>query len=137
MLGLATWQRAWVHFESDGKKLLSILQKNGAKEFDFEGTQPNIQMLKDQINGKNNSWAIRWHASAFVNGMLTLYPKHSLVKNIGLDNTGEHCINTNLFDVELVQSPITMVKIPIEKSELAYQAYVSFFKKAHPSIIKN
>lgn len=48
-------------------------------------------MLTDQILGRNNSWAIRWHASIFLKNMLTLYPKESLILNIGLDNSGTHC----------------------------------------------
>ena len=44
-----------------------------------------------KIKGKNNSWAIRWHASAFLNNKLTLYPKNSLVKNIGIDGSGINC----------------------------------------------
>jgi hypothetical protein len=49
-------------------------------------------MLKDQIEGKNNSWAIRWHASLFLQNKLTLYPGKSLLENIGLDNSGTHSI---------------------------------------------
>ena len=40
-------------------------------------------MLEDQVLQKNNSWAIRWHASIFLENMYTLYPKISLVKNNG------------------------------------------------------
>ena len=47
-------------------------------------------MLKDQIANKNNSWAVRWYASAFINNMLTLYPAKTFVKNIGDDGTGTH-----------------------------------------------
>ena len=40
-------------------------------------------MLEDQVLQNNNSWAIRWHASMFLENMYTLYPKISLVKNNG------------------------------------------------------
>ena len=134
--GWATWQRAWSHFESNGQTLLLALENNGAYEFDFQGTQPNIQMLKDQISGKNNSWAIRWHASAFIKKMLTLYPKNSLVKNIGLDNSGEHCVNTTLFDVTLTENPIGLTKLPLQQNQHAYQAYVNFHQKSKPTLLK-
>jgi len=48
-------------------------------------------MLRDQIAGRNDSWAVRWHASCFLAGRLTLYPGKSLVSNVGLDGSGEHC----------------------------------------------
>ena len=53
------------------------------KAFDFNGSYPYSGMLEGQIAGSNNSWAIRWYASAFLAGKLTLYPGRSLVQNIG------------------------------------------------------
>ena len=47
-------------------------------------------MLVDQINNKNDSWAIRWYASTFVKNMYTLYPSKSFVQNIGTDGSGTH-----------------------------------------------
>jgi len=87
--GWATWKRGWDLFEFDGKKLLSeLILKNLTREFDFYDTYPYTKMLKEQVFGKNNSWAIRWYASAFLKNKLTLYPRESLVYNIGLDGTG-------------------------------------------------
>lgn len=135
--GWATWKRAWDKFEPDGNKLLGILQKKGLQKiFDYQGTQPYMQMLKDQINGKNNSWAIRWHASAFVNNMLTLYPGRSLVQNTGLDNSGEHCVATSILDVPLTASPILLNRLPIEKNAIAYHAFVRYFKSLREPFYK-
>lgn len=129
--GWATWKRAWKIFEPDGTKLLSQLtRKKLQKEFDFNKTQPNIQMLKDQIAGKNNSWAIRWYASAFIHNMLTLYPGKSLVRNIGLDSSGEHCVKSTIFDVMPSEESIILSRIPLENNKKAFEAYVRFFKNA-------
>jgi hypothetical protein len=54
-----------------------------------------MKMLDDQVKGKNNSWAIRWYASAFLKNKLTLYPKNSFVKNIGIDGSGTHGYESN------------------------------------------
>lgn len=105
--GWATWQRAWADFEPDGQLLLQALQQAKLeKTFNFDNTQPNSAMLKDQIAGKNNSWAIRWHASTFLKNKVTLFPGNSLVNNIGFDNTGEHCAQTAIFDTVVSQSPV-------------------------------
>jgi hypothetical protein len=89
--GWGTWRRAWEKFETDGSKLLKVLkQRKLTKPFDLDGAYPYTKMLKNQIKRKNNSWAIRWHASMYVNDMLTLHPGESLVKNIGLDGSGVH-----------------------------------------------
>ena len=90
--GWATWKRGWDLFEADGQKLLNELEdKKLTQEFDFSSSYPYVKMLKDQINGKNNSWAIRWYASAFLKNKLTLYPGKSLINNIGFDGSGTHC----------------------------------------------
>lgn len=101
--GWATWADKWTIFEPDGQKLLDELQaRKLQKEADFGGSYGFTQMLKDQIKGKNNSWAVRWYMSAFLKDMLTLYPGQSHVQNIGFDSEGTHCKSeTNDFDVTL------------------------------------
>jgi len=89
--GWATWRRAWEFFEQDSKALLNRIESSGLKyEFDFRGAYPYSKMLAEQAKGLNDSWAIRWHASAFLKNMLTLYPGKSLIENIGLDGSGTH-----------------------------------------------
>ena len=87
--GWATWKRGWDLFEPDGGLLLNKLEESKqTEEFDFNRSYPYTQMLKDQINGKTNSWAVRWYASAFLQNKYTLYPGKSLVSNIGGDGSG-------------------------------------------------
>ena len=89
--GWATWSESWNIFEKNGKKLKEeIINKNKVKEFNFNNSFNYMKMLSNQIQGKNNSWAIRWYASAFLKNKLTLYPKNSFVKNIGIDGSGTH-----------------------------------------------
>lgn len=76
-------------------------------------------MLRDQIEGKNDSWAIRWYASAFLNEKLTLYPGTSMISNIGHDDSGIHSGKSNVFDVVLRDTDITLRRIPLrEDAEL-------------------
>jgi glycosyltransferase involved in cell wall biosynthesis len=109
--GWATWKGGWDLFEKDGKKLLDELEKRKlTKLFDFNGAYPYTKMLKDQVEGKVDSWAIRWYASAFIHEKLTLYPGISLVKHIG--DLGTHVKDSSLFDVELSEKPIFVKRIP-------------------------
>jgi hypothetical protein len=89
--GWATWKRGWELFEADSSALLARLQQqNLESEFNFNGSYDYLSMLKAQITGGVDSWAIRWYASAFLNNKLTLYPPVSLIRNIGFDGSGTH-----------------------------------------------
>ncbi|HEY8359058.1 MAG TPA: glycosyltransferase, partial [Ramlibacter sp.] len=78
--GWATWRRGWSVFNPDGQALLDELTRRKLlRAFDFNGTHDYSGMLRDQIAGRNDSWAVRWYASAFLADKLTLYPGRSLV----------------------------------------------------------
>jgi len=128
--GWATWRRGWSLFNPNGSELLSELyETNSTREFDFDGAFQYTGMLKDQIAGANNSWAIRWYASAFLRNKLTLYPGRSLVVNIGTDASGTHCGSTDTFDVESSASPIRIGGIPVEDSAQGRAAFTEFGKR--------
>ena len=134
--GWATWKRGWDLFEPDGRALLrEITEQKLTYRFDFNGSYPYTKMLKDQIKGRNNSWAIRWYASAFLKDKLTLYPGHSLVLNIGNDNTGTHCSTTNAFTGDISNRPIKVALIPVEENLLARQLISKYFQTVHPWVM--
>lgn len=102
--GWATWRDRWKLFNPNGRELLDQLEAQGlVNGFDLGGAYPFSGMLKDQIAGKNNSWAIRWHASIFLQNKLTLYPARTYVVNIGFDGSGTHTGHTSIYDSELSQ----------------------------------
>ena len=128
--GWATWKNRWAMFEADGSKLLSELKRNRLiNRFDFNGAYPYSKMLADQVSGKNNSWAVRWYASAFLNNKYTLYPGKSLVLNIGTDGSGTHCGETNTFSSQLSNKAVGVNAITVEDNELALFAIERFFRK--------
>lgn len=128
--GWATWKRGWDLFESDGRKLLKELEgKKLTREFDFFGSYPYTQMLRDQISGKNDSWAIRWYASAFLQNKFTLYPGKSLIKNIGLDGSGTHCRGDDAFEDKSQEKDIAIKvkRIDVREDANARLAFMHFF----------
>lgn len=127
--GWATWKEKWELFNADGAQLLDRLEKQKLlKRFNFNDTYPYSQMLKDQIDGKNDSWAIRWHASAFLNNLYTLYPGKSLVENIGNDGSGTHCSNTEIFTSNLSDTKISYFPVTVEDDLLALKLIEKYFK---------
>ena len=128
--GWATWKRGWDLFDCNGEKLLAELKKKDlCRRFDFDGTYPCEEILKDQINGKNDSWAIRWYASVFLAEKLTLYPGRSLVSNIGTDSSGVHCDTGSRFDVTVSEHHIAVDNIDVVESVDAHRKISQFFKR--------
>lgn len=128
--GWATWKDRWQSFEPDGSTLLQQLKERDLiRRFDFNATYPFSDMLKAQIEGRNNSWAIRWHASMFLLGKLTLYPGQSLVRNIGNDGSGMHGGQTESYSSELRDSAIDIPTIPIAENEQVYEQFAIFFRQ--------
>ncbi len=105
------------------------------KEADFNNSYGFTQMLKDQIKGKNNSWAVRWYMSAFLKDMLTLYPGKSYVQNIGNDDSGTHCGNDkgNRLQNKLASIKHVQLKFDIEIND---EIVSDFYKISQRSIFQ-
>ena len=103
--GWATWRDRWQMVDwnvNDYKRFKhNWLLRN---KFGKYGRDLPI-MLDTQMYTNHDSWAIRWCYSEFNNQMFTIYPKKSLVSNIGNDGTGVHKSSLNArFDVTLDNS---------------------------------
>ena len=61
--------------------------------------------------------------------MLSLYPRHSLVCNIGQDGSGTHGVAPDIGDEKLVDALITVQKIPLIHSETAFKKFANFNKR--------
>ncbi len=131
--GWATWDRAWKKFNPDGQYLLNELQRRKlTRTFDFNGTYGYTRMLQRQVEGKNNSWAIRWNASLFLNDMLSLNAGKSLVRNIGFDGSGTHCGSDRLYDAILHTAPLPVIKIsPIEESKIGRTSLEQYYRRTN------
>ncbi|TGK79437.1 methyltransferase, TIGR04325 family [Leptospira bourretii] len=127
--GWGTWKRVWDQFETDGSKLLSELEKNDLiKEFDYEGHFKFSEMLKKQIEGKNDSWAVRWYASMFLLNKVTLYPKDSLIQNIGLDSSGTHCNDEGYLSPPFSNQRVSYFPEKILNDSIARKRLSEYFK---------
>ena len=136
--GWATWDRAWKHFNADGKALLAELESRKLTyTFDFNGKYGYTRMLRRQIEGKNNSWAIRWNASLFLKDILSLNVGKSLVQNEGFDGSGTNCGGGGLYASELYMERLPVKKIsPIEENIQARNAYVRYYARTNSFMAK-
>jgi len=100
--GWATWQRAWRHFDAKSTGIRRLVEdKNLRRAFDLYGRYGYFKMLQSQLQGKTNSWAIRWYLSVFLKSGLIICPKKSLVSNRGFDGSGINCIASSIEETDI------------------------------------
>jgi hypothetical protein len=126
--GWATWDRAWMNFEPDIDQLISQFNTEKKHQFSIEGTMNFWKQIEEFKSGKNNSWAIRWYASIFLKGGLTLNPSQSLINNIGHDGTGIHSGLNDIYNVVINPQPIHFFPEKIKEDQQAYQSIKVFLK---------
>jgi len=99
--GWATWRDRWENANLDADDLYSkILEANLSEKFDLDGAVGYSSLLKSQIDGFVDSWAIRWHAFNFIEDKYCLHPPVSLVRNVGNDGTGRHYSRQKIYNLE-------------------------------------
>ena len=134
--GWATWARAWKDFEPDIDTLLKQFDKPKINRFSIDGTMNFWKQMLEFKTGKNNSWAIRWYASIFLKGGLSLNPSHSLVHNIGHDGTGVHSNIENTYQVKITKKAVKKFPTEIKEDEHAYHAIRHFLKNRKGTLVK-
>lgn len=127
--GWGTWKDRWDKADWNVSDFHSFINnKSSVKDFN-KGGNDLTRMLKNQADGKIDSWAIRWTYTHFKNRAYCVYPVKSKVQNIGTDSSGLHSITTNKFMVELDssnQSPDLNINITTDERILS--AFRKFFK---------
>ena len=134
--GWATWGRAWNHFEDDVDVLLGQFNKQKTDQFSINGTMNFWKQLTGFKAGKNNSWAIRWYASIFLKGGLTLNPSTSLIQNIGNDGSGVHSNKEDMYQVRIGKTAIRQFPTEIKEDPQAYAAIKNFLKNRKGTLVQ-
>jgi len=134
--GWATWARAWKEFEPDVDVLLKQFDKKKTDRFSIEGTMNFWKQLEGFKAGKNDSWAIRWYASIFLKGGLTLNPSTSLINNIGNDGSGVHSNKENMYHVRITQKAVKQFPVEIKEDPRAYIAIKNFLKNRKGTLLQ-
>lgn len=104
--GWATWLDRWEMTDWDVKDFPKLMSdKEWQKRFN-RGGNDLTQMLKAQMEGRINSWAIRWVFAQSNLEMYTVYPKHSYILNDGCDGSGTHVGNTDDYITDIEHSKL-------------------------------
>ena len=126
--GWATWRDKWKDFRIDADNMLREIEQKGlAYKFNLKGNVDYCDMLYKRSIGRNNSWAICWHASCFLMNRVTLHPGRSLVQNIGLDFSGENCAPSSIMASNVSNQSINVEFIPPKENINAFRIYADHY----------
>ncbi|MET7030071.1 glycosyltransferase family protein [Sediminicola luteus] len=93
--GWATWKQKWEVVDwSVGDYREFNKDKRAKKRFNSMGSDMS-RMLEKQMNGKLNSWAIRWCYHQFKYELYTVFPTVSKINNIGFGGEATHTFGKN------------------------------------------
>lgn len=132
--GWATWKRAWKKYNTDIDQLITDFDKDKIKRFSIDHTENFWKQVKEYKAGKINSWAIRWYLTLFNNDGLALYPRQSMIQNMGTDGSGTHSDADNAYKVELATQAVSYFPKEIEENKQAYEAIKYFYKHRKGSL---
>jgi hypothetical protein len=120
--GWATWSDRWEGFSLDLKTQMNEVLDKNLNIKDLGTDVYNYCTNEHFINNEMDIWSLNWILKQFINNMFVIYPKTSLIKNIGFDGTGIHSSITKVFDIEdnLYYCVLDFSLYGFKKSDLLY-----------------
>ena len=86
--GWGTWRNRWKSISTNEAKYIKNFNNKMRHNFDIQSSANFWSQIIRNKNKTLKTWAVFWYATIFVNKGLTIYPKQSFVKNIGMDGSG-------------------------------------------------
>ncbi len=135
-----TWKDRWENVDWEIKDFEEFSKNKKRKQEFNQGGDDMYNMLKKQMQGELDSWAIRWSYHHFKNKSFGIHPVKSYVNNIGHDGKGMNCgmskkfENNDLNNKEEVKLPnkIALNKEMMHSFSVIYRK--SFIKKVLKAI---
>ena len=132
--GWGTWKRAWDYYRDTPEQLLAEMSGSDRHAFDMDGTYGYTNALERNATGTLDTWAVRWYASVFLRRGLSVYPRRSLVRNIGFGDDGTNCgpgPMAGVFDKQRIAGRIAMPdwrSVGVEESSAHAEATREFYR---------
>lgn len=95
--GWATWSDRWEQYEPDLSKLVNFAKQARLYIDEFAGDLSQLCKSEKYLTGKADIWSINWILLHYITSTFAVYPKESVIKNIGLDGSGSNCMSTDIF----------------------------------------
>lgn len=126
--GWATWIDRWSRVDWNVTDYEVFMKDKKRKKLFKRGGQDMVEALKKQMEGKTDSWAIRWCYQESKEDMLTVLPSKSLIKNIGWDGSGTHS-DVDRFHTEIDSEKYEYKLMNVEINEMLMKDFRKYFSK--------
>ncbi len=88
--GWGTWRNRWEKIDWELGNFKHILSDRSALRAFADGGEDLPDMLRHTLEGRIDSWAVKWAYGQSRLGMRSFVPIHSFVNNLGQDDSGTH-----------------------------------------------
>ena len=127
--GWATWKDRWDKTDWEVLGFDALRQDKQLQTAFNRGGNDLYRMLDLQMNGRIDSWAIRWSYSQFKYGMYTVFPVVSKVANEGFaDGRGAHNNDTAALKWHVdLRTKSSVVFEPVEVNAVVLEAFKKYY----------
>ena len=109
--GWATWRDRWEQVDWDAPGAARIRDDAALRrKFNAAGSD-RAYRLRRQLEGRIDSWSIRFGLWQFLDGRHTIYPSQNRIRNIGFDGSGVHTRAGQEINHEIAAKPYTLEKV--------------------------
>lgn len=95
--GWATWADRWKQYDSNLGKVVESMTSLGLNIDDFASDIAVLCTSDKYLKNEVDIWSINWILLHFLSSTFSVYPRESVIENIGLDGSGANCLPTDVF----------------------------------------
>lgn len=122
--GWATWKDRWETIRWDDSPLLTVWNDRKLRRKLNQNGSDRTSRIKRQLDGKIDSWSIRFGVWQLLTDRYTIYASDNRVFNIGLDGSGVHSGQNDTINMSYLKSPkpFSLVNPPLNSQVEKYVA---------------
>lgn len=140
--GWATWADRWLDVDWNVKDFVLLSKSKSLQNAFNKGGNDLYYMLKDQLEGKTDTWDLQWAWNVFKKRGYFVYSRYCFQKNKGFDGSGRHCgCNDNIQNkfapvysknkLQIDCTPLKPSRIIISRFRNYHNKHISFIRETN------
>ncbi len=106
--GWATWRDRWKDYNPNLSEVVKKVESNGIHISSFSNDIGILCKDKSYLNGLYDIWSLNWIMEHYASSTFSVFPRETVIENIGFDGSGQNCVNTQVFNQTVHFSKIAM-----------------------------